>query len=76
MKKEAKPVLCAEVTVSRIYEHTEIVRGWKEANSTRFESINRGWFVALYELGVSIGVGTQRPDLSIGDKLILTLRRQ
>lgn len=64
-----------EVTVSRVFEHTEITRGWKdpESQTTLFDSEKRGWHVAIAELGVAIPVGGEKPAVNAGDKLVLTL---
>lgn len=69
-------------TVSKIWERIEVVKAWKDPPSphapmgeSRSITENMGFHVTIKELGLSIPVGTEMPDLQIGDTLTVTLEK-
>lgn len=69
-------------TVSKVWERIEVVKAWKtqptpQSPMGESKSIteNMGYHVTIKELGLSIPVGHEMPDVQVGDTLRLTLEK-
>lgn len=64
-----------QTTVVKIAERFE--RRWVDGRGkdAEFENISRGWFITLEGSHESLGVGAEKPPLSPGDKVQVSLQR-
>ena len=61
-------------TVSAIDKRSIAKRAWKDAGGdVHIEREDIGWFIALKEWGIAIGVGSDEPHLKVGQRVKLTI---
>lgn len=69
-----KVLVRATTRVISVEERFRVARGYKRGDETVLEQKSLGWFIRITESS-AIGVGPNKPDVSPGDEIILTLEK-